>query len=77
MNKTNNLTKFGLICFRALDPDYVPLHRYTYKVSPERIYGAMLPNGSWTGLMGMMLSEVRENEVVDVTDVPSMTQNLH
>ncbi|XP_063884886.1 probable glutamate receptor [Scylla paramamosain] len=30
---------------------------YKYTVSPERIYGGMLPNGSWTGLMGMLLGE--------------------
>ncbi|KAK8384859.1 hypothetical protein O3P69_014427 [Scylla paramamosain] len=36
---------------------------YKYTVSPERIYGGMLPNGSWTGLMGMLLGEDAESGV--------------
>lgn len=28
-------------------------------VSPERTYGSRLPNGSWTGLLGLVVREVR------------------
>ncbi|XP_045123996.1 uncharacterized protein LOC123511953 [Portunus trituberculatus] len=30
---------------------------YRYVLSPERTFGSMLPNGSWTGMMGMVVRE--------------------
>lgn len=37
-----------------------PTHRYRYVVSPERTFGTKLPDGSWTGMMGMVVREVRQ-----------------
>ena len=32
--------------------------RYRYVVSPDGTFGTRLPDGSWTGLMGMVVREV-------------------
>ena len=53
--------------------DSVPMHRYKYVVSPERIYGGMLPNGSWNGLMGVLLNEVSDAKAVIKLNLSSIT----
>ena len=37
---------------------HLPIHRHRYMVSPERTFGSQLPDGSWTGMMGMVVREV-------------------
>lgn len=37
--------------------------RFRYVLSPERTFGAKLPDGSWTGMMGMIVREVSETNI--------------
>lgn len=38
------------------------MSRYRYVVSKDRTFGTKLPDGSWTGMMGMVVREVRKTK---------------